>query len=145
MKWRYFLVFIFLTSLLSACHFFNSEKNEAENVNPTSGTSEIEKYSKAIEKDPNNAELYYNRGVVYRSLKKDTLAIIDFQKSAQLDSTVAKYFSAVGDLMFEHKDVSGSVVWFEKALSLNPNDEKAHLKMAKLFLFIEEYPKALIF
>ncbi len=146
MKLRFFLFFILITSFISSCNFLSSDNKKIEHVGEQNSgyNNEIEKWSKAIEKDPQNAELYYNRGMVYKAMQKDTLAIMDFQKSTQLDSTVAKYFSAVGDLMFEHKDVSGSVVWFEKALALNPNDEKAHLKMAKLFLFIEEYPKAFI-
>src|SRR5690606_19393220 len=65
-----------------------------------------------------------------------------FQQAASLDSTKAEYFSAVGDLMFEHKDISGSLPWIEKAVSLNPKDPQARLKIAKLFVFIKEYPKA---
>lgn len=129
--------------MISSCNIFSDKKdNTTESVSPE--ISEIERISKLIEKEPRNADLYYKRGMVYQAIKKDSLALKDFQKSAIIDSTVAKYFSAVGDLLFEHKDITGSVPWFQKALSLNPNDEKAHLKMAKLFLYIEEFPKAFV-
>lgn len=135
---------ILLILFLSSCQFFSQKNIESNETKNLSENVEITKWTQDIEKEPNKAELYYNRGLAYKKNKLDSLAVKDFEKSTQLDSTVAKYFSAVGELMFEHKDVSGSVKWFEKALALNPNDEKAHLKMAKLFLFIEEYPKAFV-
>ncbi|HPI54212.1 MAG TPA: tetratricopeptide repeat protein [Chitinophagaceae bacterium] len=50
----------------------------------------------------------------------------------------------MGDLLFDHKDVSGSLGWIQKAIQLNPNDETAHLKLARMFLFTSEYNKAFI-
>jgi len=98
--------------------------------------------SDKIEKAPTNASLYYQRGMLLRRLDQDTFAIKDFQQAATLDSSKAEYFSAVGDLMFEHKDVAGSLPWIEKALNLDPSDATARLKVAKVFVFIKEYPKA---
>lgn len=98
--------------------------------------------SEKIAADPENARLYFQRGVELMRFDEDTFAVKDFQTAAELDSTKAEYFSAVGDLMFDHKDVSGSLPWIEKALSLNPDDPKARLKIAKVFVFIKEYPKA---
>ncbi len=138
------LSILFYTVLLfSSCNLFSDKKDTPVNENQ-SESSAVAKISAQIEKEPKNAELYFKRGLAYRSVKQDSMALVDFQKSTQLDSTVAKYFSAVGDVLFEHKDITGSVKWFEKALSLNPDDEKAHLKMAKLFLYIEEFPKAFV-
>ena len=132
-----------LCLLMTACNIFSDKKSNTSSTNePESNV--IENLNAEIASQPKNATLYYKRGIAYKSFKQDSLALIDFQECTRLDSTVAKYFSAVGDLLFEHKDISGSVKWFEKALSLNPDDEKAHLKMAKLFLYIEEFPKAFV-
>ncbi|RYZ54019.1 MAG: tetratricopeptide repeat protein [Sphingobacteriales bacterium] len=95
-----------------------------------------------IEDDPANAKRWFARGNMLRKLNEDSFALRDYQQAARLDSTKAEYFSAVGDLMFEHKDISGSVPWIEKAVKLNPNDPTAHLKMAKLFIYIKDYTKA---
>ncbi|MBK8145230.1 MAG: tetratricopeptide repeat protein [Bacteroidetes bacterium] len=138
----YAILFLLLLLQIS-CNFFDKgNKETVGNVN--NELAEVEAISRLIEKKPKDAQLFYNRGLAYKAIKKDSFALRDFQKSAELDSTVAKYFSAVGDLLFEHKDISGSVPWFQKALSLNPDDEKAHLKMAKLFLYVEEFPKAFV-
>ncbi len=102
----------------------------------------IERLNKQIEKNPEDASLYFERGFIYDRLEKDSIALRDYKKAISLDSTKSEYYSAIGDMLFEHKDIEGSVPWIEKALELNPNDKKAHLKLAKMFLFIEAYNKA---
>jgi tetratricopeptide (TPR) repeat protein len=103
---------------------------------------ELKRLDDAIQQKPQDASLYFKRGKIRSTMKQDSLALVDFQKAVQLDSTKAEYFSAIGDILFEHKDISGSVAWIQKAVTLNPDDEVAHLKMAKLFLYTEDYPKA---
>ena len=95
-----------------------------------------------IKSEPANAELYATRGTMLSRLKLDTLALKDYKKAAALDSNHADYYSAVGELLFEHKDLSGSVAWFQKAITKDPTDPRAHLKIAKLFLYTKDYPKA---
>ena len=104
--------------------------------------SEVKSISDKISRDPANARLYFERGQLLHKMNEDTLALNDFKKATTLDSTQAEYFSAVGDLLFEHKDINGSVSWFETAIRLNPNDAKAHLKIAKLMIYIKDYTKA---
>lgn len=95
-----------------------------------------------IDKTPKDAALYYDRGRMLQRMRQDTLALRDYKHAATLDSTKAVYFSAVGDMLFEQKDLTGSIAWIEKAIKLNPQDPKAHLKIAKLFLYLKEYEKA---
>jgi tetratricopeptide (TPR) repeat protein len=103
----------------------------------------LNKVTEAIKKDPKNAQLYFERAMLLDRLEVDTLALKDYKKAISLDSTRAEYYSAIGDMLFEHKDLDGSVMWLERALKVNPNDKTAHLKLAKMFLYIEEYNKAL--
>lgn len=140
---KHLSILLYSVILLSSCNLF-SDKKKVTATEQSNEFSEVDKLTAELNQQPKNAELYFKRGLAYKTVRQDSLALKDFQKASILDSTVAKYFSAVGDLLFEHKDISGSVVWFQKALALNPDDEKAHLKMAKLFLFIEEFPKAFV-
>ncbi len=105
-------------------------------------SSDVEKISEAIKSNPNNASLYFKRSNMYRSSKQDSLALQDLYKAIKIDSTKSVYFSSIGDILFDHKDISGSTEWILKAIALNPDDEIAHLKIAKIFLYSEEYPKA---
>src|ERR1044072_4915543 len=56
-----------------------------------------------IREEPQNALLYYQRGMLLHKMTRDTLALKDFKKAVSLDSSRAEYYSAVGDLLFEHK------------------------------------------
>jgi len=98
--------------------------------------------TEAIEKAPNKAENYFQRGNALNKLQLDSLALVDYQKAISLDSSKAEYFSALGDLLIEHQDVSGSLPYLEKAIALNPKDPKARLNIAKMMLFSKDYPKA---
>ncbi|MCC7029415.1 MAG: tetratricopeptide repeat protein [Chitinophagaceae bacterium] len=140
---KYLSLFIAFVLLISSCNNAGGKKEES-GKEPQPDMVLVEKLSADLKNEPKNAALYFKRGQAYRAVKMDSLALMDFQKATVLDSSQSKYFSAVGDLLFEHKDITGSVPWFQKSLALNPGDEKAHLKMAKLFLYIEEFPKAFV-
>jgi tetratricopeptide (TPR) repeat protein len=92
--------------------------------------------------NPDNSDLYFRRGLLLHRIGADTLAIKDFKEAIHCDSSKAEYYSAIGDLMFEHKDISGSFPFLKKAIDLNPKDPTAHLKVAKLLLFLKDYKQA---
>jgi tetratricopeptide (TPR) repeat protein len=131
------LIILFLIIISFAqCNFGNNTK-------PKNETPEaIVKLNNQIAEKPMDAGLYYERGLVYQKMKSDSMAFIDFKKAISIDSTNSKYYSAGGDVLFENKNIGESIKYIEKAIALNPNDVKAHLKIAKLFLYIKEYPKA---
>ena len=102
----------------------------------------IEPYTQKIVSSPDEAALYFDRGRALCALGVDSIGLLDFKQACRLDSTKAIYFSVIGDLLFEHKDISGSVQWLQKAIQLDPEDPVAHLKIAKMFVFLKEYNKA---
>ncbi|MGN6476751.1 MAG: tetratricopeptide repeat protein, partial [Flavipsychrobacter sp.] len=133
-----FLVLIGIT-VFGSC---KGNKGSASNSPALIATPELKNITEKINDNPKDASLYFQRGIILHRLQEDTLALNDFKQATKLDSTKAEYFSAVGDLMFEHKDVTGSVKWLQKALDLNPGDKKAQLKVAKMFVYIKEYSSA---
>jgi tetratricopeptide (TPR) repeat protein len=132
---------IFITSLfIISCNNSTSIKKQ-----PTEGKfshPEIVELSKKIDADPKNASYFFDRGLIWRKHKEDSLAILDFQQASKLDSTKAKYFSAVGEILFEHKDVEQSIEWFKKAIAIDSKDPISRLKYAKLLMFINENQKS---
>jgi tetratricopeptide (TPR) repeat protein len=102
----------------------------------------VKKFSDKIVASPNDASLYYQRGLALKKLAEDSLALNDFNKAVSLDTTKAAYYSAIGDLMFEHKDITNSVIWFKKAIKLDPKDPVAHLKFAKLLIYLNKMPES---
>lgn len=125
--------------ILASCKSRNHSESESSSVfnNPN-----LRSYTEAIQKDTANAEAWYRRGLALHQMRQDSLALNDWYHAASLDTNRAEYASAIGDLLFEHKDVNGAAKWLLRALRHNPDDVKAHLKIAKLMLFTKEYPKA---
>src|SRR5687767_10046499 len=89
----------------------DADKNNAAYSHPS-----IAAVTGEIEKEPANARLYFKRGLLLDDLQEDSLALKDYNKAISLDSTKAEFYSAVGELLFEHKDIDGSVKWLKKAL-----------------------------
>jgi|LakMenE18May11ns_1017448.scaffolds.fasta_scaffold9913397_2 tetratricopeptide (TPR) repeat protein len=128
---------------LQSCDFF-SKKPPTGKATEASKSNEIIDISKQINENPKESGLYFKRGNRYRLLKEDSLALLDYKKAISIDTTQAKYYSALADLLFDHKDVTGSLTYIQKAIQLDPLDEVAHLKMARMFLFTEEYSKSFV-
>ncbi len=137
---KYFFI-VFAIMLFIAC---NGDKNKHPDLssNPVyQSDPALKKITEQITKSPKDASLFFERGKMLRKLKYDTLALKDLKMATILDSTRAEYYSAVGDLLFETKDIAGSVQWLQKAIILNPKDMRAHLKIAKMFLYIQDYSR----
>ncbi len=133
----------YLIVLLSSVLFsISCNQNTKKDTATTAVPKEILQLNKKIEKAPADASLHFQRAYVYREIGEDSLAFLDLLATIKIDSTQAKYYSAIGDFLFDKKDISGSVKWFQKAISIDPNDEVSHLKMANLFLYSKKYPKA---
>lgn len=137
--WLRYLLPLTFTLLLSAC---NDRKNRSADDNPVFQQPGLKDVTQKIKNNPDNPILYFERGRLLDQMNEDSLALSDYQKAISLDSSKAEYFSAIGDMLFEHKDISGSLKWIEKALKLNPKDPAAHLKMAKLFIYTKDYKSA---
>ena len=128
-----------LSILLVSCKGGRSSSSETHAVliQPS-----IKPLTEAIAADTTKADAWYRRALALHRIKEDSLALEDLYRAASIDTTKAEYASAIGDLLFEHKDVAGSVKWLQRALRHNPDDPKAHLKVAKLMLFAKDYPTA---
>lgn len=122
---------------LAACN-----RQSHSETNPVLLQANIKPLTEAIAKDTSKPENWFRRGLALHKLKEDSLALEDFYKAAALDTNEAKYASAIGDLLFEHKDVNGSLKWLQRALRHDSGDPKAHLKLAKLMLFTRDFPSA---
>src|ERR1043166_2925711 len=134
----------FFCALLSVL-FFSACKHKMSGIgdtNPILNSPNIKPLTEAIRADTAKAENWYKRGLALHRMKEDSLALNDWYRAAAIDTNNAAYASAIGDLLFEHKDVNTATTWLMRALHHNPNDQKAHLKFAKLMLFTKDYGKA---
>ena len=112
--------------------------------NPVYNHPSIQPLNEAILKDTTQPGPWFDRGLALHRLKEDSLALNDLYRAASLDTTRAEYASAIGDILFDHKDLNNAVKWMARALRHNPQDPRARLKVAKLNLFMKEYPAAFL-
>jgi tetratricopeptide (TPR) repeat protein len=137
--WIRFLPALTGLMLITSCHTHTAN---VDVHNPLYQTPELKKASDKITDNPKDATLYYDRGNMLHKVKKDSLAINDYKKAISIDSTKGEYYSAVGNLLFDHKDITASLPYIQRAIALNPADPKAHIKVAKMLLYLKKYNEA---
>ena len=117
---------------------------EAGNDNPVfQSDPQLKKITDVLIQSPNDAALYVKRGALLHARRMDSLALKDYVRATTLDSSKSEYFSAVADLMFEHKDITGAIAWIQKSIKVNPQDHKSHVKIGKLFLYLKDFPNSI--
>lgn len=120
------------------------EKRRVEDSNPVFNHPSIKPLTDEIYKDTTQAQPWYRRGLALSQLQQDSLALEDLYRAAKLDTNRAEYASAIGDILFDHKDLNNSIKWMARALRHNPADPHARLKVAQVNLFLKEYPAAFL-
>ena len=112
----------------------------------------IEEYSKKIEKNPNDASNYYNRGFTYFLLKKYEEAIKDYDKAIELNPNNASYYYNRGVNYGELEKYQEAIKDCDKAIELNPNNASyyfvrgyAYGELKKYQEAIKDYDKAIEF
>ena len=138
----YISLIVFLTLLITSCGGKSASKRVSQVQPNIFEHPSVASITEQIKAKPKDASLYFKRAKALRALQEDSLALTDLNKSIQLDSSKADYFSAIGELLFEHKDIDGSLHWFKRAIAIDPKDPVAHLKFAKMLMFINDNQKA---
>ena len=110
----------------------------------------IEAYSRAIELNPSNAKVYYNRGVAYSNTNMLDLAIEDYNTVLKLNPKYAKAYNNRGLAYYDKSQVDTAVKDYNYAIKLNPkytyayiNRGNAYRKKGKLDTAIKDHNKAI--
>lgn len=135
-----------LTVVISSCNNSNNKATTPQQIEINDPLLQRDPVLKdltgKLKTDPQNADLFYKRGVRFHQLREDTFAIRDFKSASSLDTNKASYYSEIGSIYFDHKDIAGALQWIKKAIQKDPKDVKAHLKICKVLLFSEKYEEA---
>jgi tetratricopeptide (TPR) repeat protein len=81
----------------------------------------IADYTKAIELNPNKAQIYNNRGLAKDKLKDYNGAIADYSKAIELDPNYTNAYNNRGVQKKMLKDYNGAIADYSKAIELDPN------------------------
>lgn len=91
-------------------------------------------YRKAIARNANNPQAVYNLGCALMMQQKDSLAMQQFAKSADLQTTnkirCAKSFHNMGVIMQNHQEFAKAIECYKMALRNNPQDNETRYNLA---------------
>lgn len=119
------------------------EKVVLNSFGENANLAELETYTQmGVDEFPQAAEFWFYDGIVKSSLKKDSLAVNSLTKSLQLNASKNPQldqvaFGALGSSYFNLSKKDSSFHYFEKALTLNPEDEQV-LNNYAYFLSLEK-------
>ena len=86
---------------------------------------------------PDDAELYYNLGIVYEKLKDFEKARDCYQKAVELSPQEDFYYN-LGDVLVELKEWDEAILAFRKVLETDPNDGNSYFNLGLCYFHKEE-------
>jgi tetratricopeptide (TPR) repeat protein len=93
----------------------------------------------SIQKYPDRAQLYFDRGGVLYVMKAYALAEKDVKKAIALDARQPTYYEALGEIRLSEDSLSEAVKAYRDALQLEPALVTARLKLAYVLFQQEQY------
>ena len=131
--------------------YFVLKMDEMEELSIQQNEKKLQSIHVKIDKNPNNAELYVQRGIIYASLRQHEKAILDFNKSLHLDKNYYLAYFARANLFHQmlnlsennHVDAAMIIKDYNKALELNPSFKYAVFNRGILYFQLSKYIKAI--
>ncbi|NND31232.1 MAG: tetratricopeptide repeat protein [Saprospiraceae bacterium] len=108
-----------------------------------SSVPEIQQITYLIEKDPNDAILWQQRGILHYELQKYQEAIGDLKKSLTLDSSKLDVWHLLADSYLDDLQSRKALETMEYASSLFPDSIRSLLKLSEFQLILRQYNSAL--
>jgi tetratricopeptide (TPR) repeat protein/S1-C subfamily serine protease len=99
--------------------------------------------TQAISLNPNDAEPYICRGLIYSDLKEYQSAIADFNQALKLDPNYAEAYNNRGIAYLNLKDYQRASADFNQALKLDPNYAEAYSNRSIAYVLLKEYQAAI--
>ena len=94
--------------------------------------AEVE-YRKALSNNSENPQALYNLGCALMMQQKDSAAIVQYQKAAQVEQNKlrrAKSFHNIGVICQNHKMYGDAIKAYEQSLRNNPHDDETRYNLA---------------
>ncbi|MBN2316221.1 MAG: tetratricopeptide repeat protein [Sedimentisphaerales bacterium] len=107
------------------------------------GAEAIEHYDKAIERRPQCARAYNNRGGARLILSDHADAIADFNKAIELDPTYVSAYHNRANAYLDTEEYAKAIVDYTRAIELNPQFAKAYFGRGFAHLSLGHYDEAI--
>jgi tetratricopeptide (TPR) repeat protein len=94
--------------------------------------AEVE-YRKAVSKNPQNSQAFYNLGCALMMQQKDSAAIVQYQNAGKMETNKirkAKVYHNIGVVCQKHQMFGDAIKAYEESLRNNPNDNETRYNLA---------------
>jgi len=101
-------------------------------------------YRKAISKNNKNPQALYNLGCALMMQQKDSMAMLQYQQAAQLESNKlrrAKSYHNMGVIMQNHREYAQAIDCYKMALRCNPQDNETRYNLALCQKLLKNQPQ----
>jgi len=102
----------------------------------------LDAYSKAIEKDPQFALAYIDRGDLYYDLDQENNAIQDYTQAIKISPHYAYAYYSRGNAYLNRKQYRQALKDFNKAIKINPRYALAYHDRGVIYYRLKKYAKA---
>lgn len=101
----------------------------------------IDYFNQAIQKNPDYARAYFNRGNVHRAKKEFTKAIDDYSKSIALNGKLNFVYGRANTYM-DLKDFEKAIIDYSRIIKSDPNFENIYFDRGYAYIMSGKYPEA---
>ena len=102
---------------------FNSGEEKYKNQDYEGAVIE---FTLALEKDPGNPEILYQRAMSYFHLHKKSLALMDMDSAVEMQPNYSFRYSSRAFMRDSFGDVMGAIMDYKEAIELDPEDAIAY-------------------
>ncbi|MDQ3047596.1 MAG: tetratricopeptide repeat protein [Bacteroidota bacterium] len=132
--------------ILGACgnETENTEAVKKDSVAVSAKTpAALQLLNEKLEKDPSDAPTYNERAKYFIETRDLKAALSDITKAMNIDSSKSDYFVTISDVYFLTNQTGNSKLALEKAITLDPKNTTAILKLAELYLYVGKNDKSI--
>ncbi len=130
--------------LLSAFHFTACKTDTAAPSEVTSGDPQIDQLTAAINKTPNDADLYYQRAQLYYNKNIYDRSIADLKYALKIDSLNPNYYHLLSDAYLDYGYTKEALDALQDVMYLYPERIPTLLKYAELKYIFEDYDGSIL-
>jgi len=129
------ILLLFIIIVLFAC---KQQDQSASQVN-TTGNTAIDKISQALDKDPQNANLFYERGQMFYEKELYDEAIADLNSAIQIDSLQADFHHLLSNAYMDYFKSRKALSVMENAALLFPDRIPTLLKLSETQMILQSF------
>ena len=135
------LFFLLMIFGVSSC---KTEKKPAPTDESMTGDTTFDALTQAIDNDPQNDTLYFQRAKYLYETDRLDAAINDLREAITIDSMIPEYYHLLADAFLDINNSTRSLKTMEKASYLFPDRTLTLLKYAELQLILKQYDNSIL-